>query len=103
MRDTTVVAMYSLTDIDCSFHSLYFSSEIGFFDHYIIPLARQLQKCEIFGAMADECLEFAQRNRDRWEREGHVIVQQMVVDQMDDQDLLQLIDNLVVDCDELLG
>ena len=53
--------------------------------------------------MADECLDFAQRNRDRWVEEGRVIVQQMVVDRMADDELLKAIDQLVVDCDALLG
>ena len=42
----------------------------------IIPLAKKLRDCNIFGVSSDECLNYAQRNRDEWEecgREYHLI------------------------------
>lgn len=85
-----------------AFSSHFYLSEIGFFDFYIIPLARQLQQCEIFGSLADECLEYAQRNRARWVQEGHVAIQEMKVAQMSDADILEMIDNVMAECDVLL-
>ena len=33
--------------------------ELKFFDNYIIPLARKLKECNIFGVSSDECLNYA--------------------------------------------
>lgn len=53
----------------------WYKGEIGFFDFYIIPLARKLESCGVFGVSSDECLSYAQANRDEWERKGQEIVQ----------------------------
>ena len=83
--------------------TFWYKGEIGFFDFVIIPLAKQLQCCKIFGSLADDCLAFAESNRERWVREGHVAVQEMVVAQMDDDALLDMIDSFISECDYLLG
>lgn len=38
-----------------------------FFDNYVIPLAKKLKDCNIFGVSSDECLNNACRNRAEWE------------------------------------
>ena len=44
----------------------WYQGEIGFFDFYIIPLAKKLQQCEIFGnATCEEYLNHALANRER--------------------------------------
>eukprot|EP00934_Nitzschia_sp_Nitz4_P006074 Nitzschia sp. Nitz4//scaffold50_size126154//2557//6191//NITZ4_003666-RA/size126154-augustus-gene-0.111-mRNA-1//1//CDS//3329553641//6064//frame0 len=53
----------------------WYKGEIGFFDFYIIPLAKKLENCGVFGVSSDECLQYATANRDEWERKGEKIVQ----------------------------
>jgi hypothetical protein len=48
----------------------WYESEIGFFDFYIIPLATKLKTCGVFGVSSDEYLNYAQNNRNEWERKG---------------------------------
>jgi hypothetical protein len=55
----------------------WFKGELGFFDNYIIPLAKKLKECNIFGASSDECLNFALQNRQEWETRGEAIVASM--------------------------
>lgn len=52
----------------------WYKGEIGFFDFYIIPLAKKLENCGVFGVSSDECLNYAQANREEWERKGEDIV-----------------------------
>ena len=52
--------------------------EIGFFDFYIIPLAKKLKDCGVFGVSSDEYLNYALQNRRRWELEGQAITAQMI-------------------------
>ncbi|GKY99151.1 hypothetical protein MPSEU_000870600 [Mayamaea pseudoterrestris] len=56
----------------------WYKGEIGFFDFYIIPLARKLKDCGVFGVSSDEYLNYAQRNRMEWEARGEEVVQEMV-------------------------
>ena len=53
-----------------------YQGEIGFFDFYIIPLAKKLQECGVFGVSCDEYLNYAIHNREEWEIRGKEIVQQ---------------------------
>jgi hypothetical protein len=39
--------------------TFWYKGELGFFDKYIIPLAKYLKDCNIFGASSGECLNFA--------------------------------------------
>lgn len=41
----------------------WFKGEIGFFDFYIIPLAKKLKECGVFGVSSDEYLLYAETNR----------------------------------------
>lgn len=42
----------------------WYKGEIGFFDFYIIPLAKKLKECGVFGKSSDEYLGYAQQVRD---------------------------------------
>ena len=48
---------------------------IGFFDFYIIPLAKKLFKCGVFGVSSDEFLNYALINRKEWEKKGRQMVE----------------------------
>ena len=52
--------------------------EVGFFDFYIIPLAKKLKDCAVFGVSSDEYLNYALQNRRKWEVEGKAIVAEMI-------------------------
>ena len=41
----------------------WYEGEIGFFDFYIIPLAKKLETCGVFGVSSHEYLTYAQANR----------------------------------------
>ena len=56
----------------------WYKGEIGFFDHYIIPLARKLKECGVFGVSSDEYLSYATENRREWEAKGFDIVNSLV-------------------------
>lgn len=53
----------------------WYEGEKGFFDFYIIPLAKKLSKCGVFGVSSDEFLNYAQANRKEWEVKGQEMVQ----------------------------
>lgn len=48
----------------------WYEGEIWFFDNYVIPLARKLKECAVFGVSSDEYLNYALQNRLEWERKG---------------------------------
>eukprot|EP00980_Cylindrotheca_fusiformis_P025843 scaffold14714_cov108-Cylindrotheca_fusiformis.AAC.2 len=56
----------------------WYKGEIGFFDFYVIPLAKKLESCGVFGVSSDEYLNYANANREEWVREGKALVQQYV-------------------------
>eukprot|EP00980_Cylindrotheca_fusiformis_P028021 scaffold22576_cov129-Cylindrotheca_fusiformis.AAC.4 len=56
----------------------WYEGEIGFFDFYVIPLAKKLDRCGVFGVSSDEYLNYAESNRDEWVREGRALVQEYV-------------------------
>jgi hypothetical protein len=56
----------------------WYQGEIGFFDHYIIPLARKLKECGVFGVSSDEYLSYATANRREWETKGLATVTALV-------------------------
>lgn len=56
----------------------WYQGEIGFFDFYIIPLAKKLAECGVFGVSSDEYLNYAKMNRKEWEERGKEVVAQMV-------------------------
>ena len=52
----------------------WYEGELGFFDFYIIPLAKKLADCGVFGVSSDEYLNYATANRAEWEQKGRKIV-----------------------------
>jgi hypothetical protein len=58
----------------------WYNGELGFYDYYIIPLAKKLKECGVFGVASDEYLEYAIANRDEWERKGQEIVEEYLLD-----------------------
>ena len=54
-----------------------YAGEIGFFDFYIIPLAKKLKDCGVFGVSCDEYLNYAQANRDQWVQAGEEVVKEL--------------------------
>ena len=52
----------------------WYEGELGFFDYYIIPLAKKLKECGVFGVASDEYLSYAQANRAEWEEKGQGVV-----------------------------
>ncbi|CAJ1939145.1 unnamed protein product [Cylindrotheca closterium] len=55
----------------------WYKGEIGFYDFYIIPLAKKLKDCGVFGVSSDEYLIYAQQNRREWELNGKAVVESM--------------------------
>jgi 3'5'-cyclic nucleotide phosphodiesterase len=56
----------------------WYKGEIGFFDFYIIPLAKKLKECGVFGVSSDEFLNYALNNRTEWEARGQEVVAEMM-------------------------
>jgi class 3 adenylate cyclase len=58
----------------------WYKGEIGFFDFYIIPLAKKLKNCGVFGVSSDEYLNYALKNRQEWEDRGLEVVAGLLED-----------------------
>jgi 3'5'-cyclic nucleotide phosphodiesterase len=58
----------------------WYQGELKFFDNYIIPLAKKLKDCNVFGVSSDEYLNYAEMNRAEWEVRGQEIVIEMIDD-----------------------
>ena len=56
----------------------WYEGEMGFFDSYVIPLAKKLKECGVFGVSSDEYLNYALQNRKEWERSGPAVVQSLL-------------------------
>jgi 3'5'-cyclic nucleotide phosphodiesterase/Adenylate and Guanylate cyclase catalytic domain len=56
----------------------WYESELGFFDFYIIPLAKKLKECGVFGISSDEYLNYALENRLEWEHRGREVTAEMI-------------------------
>jgi hypothetical protein len=56
----------------------WYQGELGFYDFYIIPLAKKLKDCGVFGVSSDEFLNYATQNRRQWEARGQEIVAELV-------------------------
>lgn len=57
----------------------WYKGEIWFFDNYVIPLAKKLKECGVFGVSSDEYLDYATANRNEWEEKGEGIVAEMLL------------------------
>jgi hypothetical protein len=58
----------------------WYKGEMGFFDFYIIPLAKKLKNCGVFGVSSDEYLNYALKNRQEWEDRGLEVVAGLIED-----------------------
>ena len=56
----------------------WYKGEIGFFDFYVIPLAKKLESCGVFGVSSHEYLNYAKSNRDEWVRDGEQAVREYI-------------------------
>jgi hypothetical protein len=56
----------------------WYQGEIGFFDFYIIPLAKKLKNCGVFGVSSEECLSYARQNRQEWVAKGQEVVAELI-------------------------
>lgn len=52
----------------------WYKGELWFFDNYVIPLAKKLDECNVFGVASDEGLNYALANRAEWAIKGEGIV-----------------------------
>jgi hypothetical protein len=52
----------------------WYAGELWFFDNYVIPLAKKLRTCGVFGVSCDEFLDYALDNRSEWEKKGREII-----------------------------
>jgi hypothetical protein len=57
----------------------WYKGELWFFDNYVIPLAKKLDECGVFGVASDECLFSAIENRREWALKGESIVKEMLL------------------------
>jgi hypothetical protein len=55
----------------------WYQSELCFFDNYVIPLAKKLKICGVFGVSSDEYLKYAIENRREWAVRGENLVAKM--------------------------
>jgi class 3 adenylate cyclase len=58
----------------------WYKGELWFFDNYIIPLAKKLHDCGVFGVSYHEYLNYAVENRHEWERKGLDIVERLRIE-----------------------
>jgi hypothetical protein len=58
----------------------WYQGEIGFYDFYIIPLAKKLKDCGVFGVSSAEYLNYAMKNRQEWASRGLEVVEGLVED-----------------------
>uniref|UniRef100_A0A7S3L4M9 Phosphodiesterase n=1 Tax=Amphora coffeiformis TaxID=265554 RepID=A0A7S3L4M9_9STRA len=56
----------------------WYEGELGFFDFYIIPLAKKLKECGVFGVSSGEYLDYATKNRNEWAQRGRDVVETML-------------------------
>ena len=75
-----VYAAYKSGNADKDPSEGWYQGELGFFDFYIIPLAKKLKTCGVFGVSSDEYLNYAVANRKEWASKGEEIVQELVAE-----------------------
>jgi hypothetical protein len=56
----------------------WYEGELWFFDFYVLPLARKLKECGVFGVSSEEYLDYAVRNRSEWARKGKEVAKTML-------------------------
>lgn len=58
----------------------WYEGELNFFDSYVLPLARKLKDCGVFGVSSDEYFKYAEMNRHEWQEKGKQVVADMVAE-----------------------
>ena len=58
----------------------WYEGELKFFDNHVIPLAKKLKECQVFGVSSDEYLNYALSNRAEWEMKGKSVLQEMILE-----------------------
>lgn len=58
--------------------TFWYEGELKFFDGYIIPLAKKLKECNVFGVASQECLNYALDNRNEWASKGEMIINELL-------------------------
>ncbi|KAL7581160.1 hypothetical protein ACA910_005950 [Epithemia clementina (nom. ined.)] len=53
----------------------WYEGEIKFFDGWVIPLAKKLRECGVFGVSSDEYLNYAEKNRAEWVVRGEDVLE----------------------------
>mmetsp|Transcript_20229 Transcript_20229/g.43726 ORF Transcript_20229/g.43726 Transcript_20229/m.43726 type:complete len:1181 (+) Transcript_20229:158-3700(+) len=53
----------------------WYEGEIKFFDGWVIPLAKKLKECGVFGVSSDEYLNYAEKNRAEWVVRGEDVLE----------------------------
>jgi len=53
----------------------WYEGEIKFFDGWVIPLAKKLKECGVFGVSSDEYLNYAEKNRAEWVSRGEDVLE----------------------------
>ena len=84
----------------------WYEGEMGFYDFYIIPLAKKLRDCGVFGPTSDENLNYATSNRAQWEKEGKDIVAKMLhraTEEYDAQHMEESCNNMSPDSEFVSG
>jgi class 3 adenylate cyclase len=56
----------------------WYEDELRFLDNHVIPLAKKLKECGVFGDSGDEYLEQAGKNRKEWEMKGKDISRERI-------------------------
>lgn len=55
----------------------WYEGELAFLNLYVIPLAKKLKECGVFGVSSDEYLNYAEQNRNEWETKGRMVVAEL--------------------------
>ena len=63
-------------NVSLSFHCCFLNEPSLLKD--IIPLAKKLKECSVFGISSDEYLNYAMKNRKEWEHRGQEVVAEMI-------------------------
>jgi 3'5'-cyclic nucleotide phosphodiesterase len=56
----------------------WYQNELNLFDNYIIPLAKKLKDCALFGISSDEYLNYALDNRKQWEQQAKSVMEELI-------------------------
>jgi len=72
-----LILAYKAGRLDFNPAEKWYEGELSFFDNYVIPLAKKLKDCGVFGVASDEYLLYAQDNRREFEEKGREIVSEM--------------------------